>query len=505
MAPAVVMAVGLAIGLSVVGGCSSTPEVSADPVADLRNPNSSNDKRLAAVRATWDKAVADPAQKDAARKALKDVAWAMNNSSEVRGLAMEKLFSDESAEGQADNRQMARFMLPRENSRTVVAVICKEAVTRNWTDMDASLVRSWSRVNKAVKDEDRAERTALVALFPNKPVEKVVFDVFVNPPPAEPTFGMKWEDRIRADAWDLLARLDADGSQRTSLLSSLQGTPEGNSSETISQLRSAVRDLRAIPLTGSELRWLASLRDASKPQNLQWWSEVSSVVQSLDAEKTRRMGLRHGEPIRWAARFKPEYLSASREQLVSMIDKRLAGREHHRRTAETSDFKIGVKQGFDFWVDQLRFSDLVTILVIDDALQSQSVRAGLFTQGDLDAKDSTTEYGGLLAADNDGTWVATMYPPRPSQRVADNKFIASEEMITRGDRALVHYHFHVQRTKNEDYAGPSDGDLEYARVNGRSCLVLTSVAEGTLNADYYQPDGIVIDLGDFKKPGAAQR
>jgi hypothetical protein len=499
------MLIGPALAIAVLAGCSSTPELSADPIADLRNPNSTNAKRLAAVQATWDRAAADPSQKPAARTALKDVAWAVNNSSEVRALALEKLFSDESAEGQADNRQMARLMLPRENSRAVVAVICKESVTRQWKDLDASLVRSWSRPNKAVKDEERAERTALVGLFPDKPVESVVFDVFVNPPPAEPTYGMKWEDRIRADAWDLLARLDADGSQRTSLLSSLQSAPDGSSSETINQLRSAVRDLRAIPLTGSELRWLASLRDPSKPQNQQWWGEASSVVQNLDAEKTRRFALRHAEPVRWAARYKPEYLTASREQLVAMIERRLSGREQHRRTADTTDFKIAVKQGFEYWTDQLRFADLVTILVIDDALQSPAVRAALFTQVQIDQKDTSTEYGGLLASDADGSWAATMYPPRPSQRLADNKFVASEEMITRGDRSLAHYHYHVQRNKNEDYAGPSDGDLEYARINGRSCLVFTTINENTLNADYYQPDGIVIDLGDIKRPAASER
>lgn len=486
-------------------GCSTTVKVSEDPAADLRNPNASNDTRLAAVKAMWDRAEADPTQKAVARTTLKDVAWAVNNSSEVRALAMEKLYTDESAEGQADNRQMSKFMLPRENSRLVVAVICKETVTRQWTDLDAALVRSWSRPNKAVKDEERAERTALVGLFPEKPVEQVVFSIFVNPPPAEPTYGMKWEDRIRADAWDLLARLDKDGSMRTALLSSLESAPDGSSSETISQLRSAVRDLRAMPLTGSELRWLASLRDPAKAQNQAWWSESAAAIQSLDLEKTRRQGLRHAEPLRWAARYHPEYLSATREQLVIEISNRLSKRVKHRRTADATDFKVAVNQTFDFWADQLRFSDLVTILVIDDAVQGPAVRSALFTQAELDRKDTTTEYGGVLMADTDGAWASTMYPPRPSQRLADNKFVASEEMMTRGDRSLAHYHFHVQKTKNSDYAGPSDGDLEYAKVNGRNCVVFTSIVEGVINVDYYQPDGAIIDLGEIKNPGAAQR
>ncbi len=502
------MALTLALlaGSAALHGCSaSAPEVSADPIADLRNPNSTNGKRLAAVEAVWTQSKADPAKREAARQALKDVIWAVNNTSEVRALALTELYSDETAEGQADNRQLSKFLLPKELSRTVVALICQETEKRQWKDMDAALVRAWSKPNKAVKDEDRAERTALMKLFPDKPVEAVVFDVFVNPPPAEPTYGMKWEDRIRADAWDLLARLDVDGSQRTMLLSSLQSAPDGSSSETINQLRAAVRDLHAIPLTGNELRWLSSLRDPSKPQNQQWWAEVTSVVASLDAEKTRRFALRHAEPFRWAARYKPEYLAASRDQLVAMIEQRLKGRELHRRTADTTEFKVALKQNFEYWSDQLRYADLVTILVIDDAISSPAVRASLFAQAEVDQRDETTEYGGLVTADADGSWIATMYPPRPSQRLADNKFVASEEMITRGDRSLAHYHYHVQRRKNEDYAGPSDGDLEYARINGRNCLVFTSINENTLNVDYYQPDGAIVDLGDVKKPGASQR
>jgi hypothetical protein len=71
-------------------------------------------------------------------------------------------------------------------------------------------------------------------------------------------------------------------------------------------------------------------------------------------------------------------------------------------------------------------------------------------------------------------------------------------MLTAGATALAHFHFHVQRDDNADYAGPSEGDVGYAQDQGRACVVFTSVRAGVLNADYYQPGGITIDLGEVR-------
>jgi hypothetical protein len=51
-----------------------------------------------------------------------------------------------------------------------------------------------------------------------------------------------------------------------------------------------------------------------------------------------------------------------------------------------------------------------------------------------------------------------------------------------------------------DYAGPGQGDDAYAQVLGRSCIVFTTLGKDSMNADYYQPDGVVIDLGEIRRP-----
>lgn len=93
---------------------------------------------------------------------------------------------------------------------------------------------------------------------------------------------------------------------------------------------------------------------------------------------------------------------------------------------------------------------------------------------------------------------AVLYAPRPGQRMGDERFVASDDMLAASDCAIAHYHFHAQRVRNKEYAGPSGGDLQYAARYGRSCLVLTSVGEGVLGVDYYQPNGVVIDLGEIR-------
>ena len=151
----------------------------------------------------------------------------------------------------------------------------------------------------------------------------------------------------------------------------------------------------------------------------------------------------------------------------------------------------------------MSWGDLLTVLVVDEALSDVGVRRALVGHADLDFKDKTTEYGGLLGFQADAKPRVVLFPPRPGQRQGDQKFIASDDMLAASDLALAHYHFHAQKRQNGDYAGPSEGDMVYAARYGRTCLVLTSLGERELAVDLYQPDGVILDLGDFSA-GAEQ-
>ena len=105
--------------------------------------------------------------------------------------------------------------------------------------------------------------------------------------------------------------------------------------------------------------------------------------------------------------------------------------------------------------------------------------------------------GGAKVVAGPGGFALRSYPARTTERKDDRTFMAAEAMFKDSPRAIAHYHFHVQKPNNSDYAGPGRGDLEYATTHGRNCLVFTSVREGVMDVDYYQNNGVVIDLGEI--------
>jgi hypothetical protein len=166
------------------------------------------------------------------------------------------------------------------------------------------------------------------------------------------------------------------------------------------------------------------------------------------------------------------------------------GRSHERETIE-------------FHEGRLVWGDALLVLIAAEAAGDPRVAQAVFAQADSDRGDTSTEYGGALAPGDAGRFSALSFPPRAAQRSGDNRFVASPEMLSGGATALFHYHFHVRSANEREFAGPSDGDLDYAERFGRSCLVFTAIGDDVLGLDYYQPDRAVIDLGEVRRPAKA--
>jgi hypothetical protein len=497
---------GIWIAAAMLAGCaSSKPPV--DPLVTLASHEEVAHTRIEAVKEAETQAAADPTRRAANQRVFRDVAWTYGEPVPLRLAVLDAMINDPDPQSADQARETVKLLLPRERAQDVVAFLSRAAVAKGWTDCVPSLIRSYSRNPASVggwtgwnEEKDRPERAAIEALSGGKPVERVVFDAFLKPPELAATYGMDWAQRFRADAWDLLARLDKDGSMRVSMLTEL---PEDSADPLLKDIRRCVHDLRAVPLTGDELKWLMSLCDANKRANGAWWEQASKAVASIGEDgKKSVLQLRHAEAIRWTSVRHPERLTATRQDLLSELRARLARRTIHQRSAESGTYRV--HETLEHWENQLRWGDLITILAIDEAVREPGVGAALVTQAELDRKDTTTEYGGALILRaflpkvvGQGEWVAILFPPRAGQRQGDERFIASEDMIANTDLALAHYHFHAQKPKNAEFAGPSPGDLVYAARAGRSCMVLTTIAEGQLDADYYQPDGVVIDLGEL--------
>ncbi len=492
---------GLLAAACLFGACSGGGRpsgVSDNPIQNVRNPRLSEARRAQAIDELWTLVREDKADRIAAREALKSLVWSPNWPVRLRVHAMRVLLDDADPAGAADARNMARLMLPREKEMAVIAVLSDAAARRGWEDMIPALVRSLSRFDQLTPDSKRPEYAAIAALRPGQSVADAIVEVFLNPPPEEGVYGISSVDRVRADCWDLLARLDPTGEIRASIVSDAAPTRDGD--RTIADLRTTFRDLRTVPRAGEELKWLSSLLDPANQANTAWWSASTRVVAGLKEEQSHRLELRHIEPIRWAAEHRPQWTSATRTELLDELRARLSGRNHHFRTAREGPNVDRPHERLESSEGKLDWADVLAILVIDEALREPAVVESLFVQAGMDREDKSAEYGGLIDALAGGALRAALFPPRPGTRRGDREFVASSDMMAQGDRALAHYHFHVQEPRNAAYAGPADADLLYAARTGRTCVVFTSVGDGRLNADLYQPDGTVIDLGEVTRP-----
>ncbi|MDI1289130.1 MAG: hypothetical protein PSX37_04155, partial [bacterium] len=266
---------------SLLVACESSPDrwKSDDPVVDLRNREADPRLRASAVDQARNRAGDDPVAVAAVTRTLKDIAWTTSESSQLRLAAITSLINDPQENVASDAREMGKLMLPKEQERPIVVYLSKTASDRGWTDYIPSLIRSYARPLKGVDDATRVEGLALRDLSNGRPVADVVFEVFLNPPKMTETYGMDWAKRFRSDAWDLLGRLDADGSRRIEMLAS---APAGSSGDqVVEDIRSCLRDLRTVPLTGDELSWLTSLRDPKKPMNAAWWGDTAAAVATV--------------------------------------------------------------------------------------------------------------------------------------------------------------------------------------------------------------------------------
>jgi hypothetical protein len=538
--PAAALLLAAALALS---GCASRPTGSGDPLVDVRGENLTEDVRLNAVDLAWEQGQSGEISVQRVREEFKKDIFLTSTGDAVRLRMVEKLINDPAPENEPDTRNFLRLRLPTEQSRPIVELVAAESVARAWTDMTPALVRSYARHVRGETDESRPERAALLALHPGKTIEEIVYEVFISaatkpldpqdkpakpvasaptknaPPPLSRQPRNILEEKIQSDAWALLVRLDKDGSHRARLLASdSRVTGAQGQDPALVDLRAAAADLKAVPTTGPELDWVRMLRSPGNTVNAAWWRAAAAAVERLSPDQSLGLELRHAEPVRWAAANRPGWLTMNREQLRSELDARLRERKRYSRGADNTDISRDPPDTILGYDAKLAWADLLTILVLDEALSDPSVRAALFEQVHEDRANKQTEYGGALEAvwpDSDpskplpgasleGAFDARLYlpvvPPRLlNARAGDTRFIASEQMLASTPRALAHYHFHVQNERNEQYAGPSSGDMDYAASYARNCLVFTSIKDGVLNADYYQRNGAKIDLGEVRR------
>jgi hypothetical protein len=440
------------------------------------------------------------------------VLWKSAAPDLLRERALELLLSDTSPEGLTDTRKFLALRLPTESQWRLVTAMSEAIRARAsdpaWKTLSASLVRSYARKVPIPADDQRPERAALIALHPDKDIAGAVFDVFVHPVEnGAPKIPDDSVEKSRQAAWELLGRLDPEGARRTVLAAG-----EATADPMVRDINRCARELGVVPITGSELGWMRGLLDEKDKKNAAWWSETSSAAAKLGADQRAGLRLRHLEPLRWATANRAAWVGATREQLFAELTSRLNGRKIWLNTEGSVGMDGKSHETPHDWKEKLVWGDLLAILVIDEAVHTPAITNELFSQAAVDQADASTEYGGLLwSADQGGAvpglarggkpsagaFALRSCPPRATERKDDRTFIAPEDMFKESARTIAHYHFHVQSPSNSDYAGPGRGDLEYATTHGRGCVVFTSVRQGAMDVDYYQSNGVIIDLGEI--------
>lgn len=489
-------------------GCAVGSRSLEDDARALTNERSTPAAVLSSARRVWE-AGDDGAGLDraAARSRLETLAWDRTLDGAIRYGALELLLLETGPDQTEANRLRARAMLPTEPEPEIVGLLSRAIAAGGWTEATDALVRRLSQPLGALGvsgGDDRPEASAIGRLHPGLSVEEVAFGLFVSPPELPgAAVGLRWPERTRSAAWGLLSARDPSGATRRGLLERPTAQrADAQTTKLLDDLRACARELRTLPRADLEFAWLGSIRDGSA-ENAAWWAKAAAVVGGLDAARAEGLELRHIEAVRWAAMERADWLGLTREGLLDELERRLRGRERHTRRAE---FDAGnrrrARERLADWAAQMSWGDALTVLAVDEAVRSQGVLEAMRTFAARDYLDEGTEYGGVIewagaGAGAGGAFRAVLYLPRARDRLNDEAFIASEDMIAASDRALAHFHMQVQARRNSVYAGPSPGDMAYASRSGRTAVVFTSIRDGVLGVDVYDPEGVVIDLGEI--------
>ncbi len=461
----------------------------AAPLSAITDAQAHSKHRIRAINSSWEKVVNNEIEAEMLRELLKRVVWSRSTFWEIRMAALKVLVAD--TPRLDDTRNMITLLLATETHWEIMEYIADIASARGWRDLAPGLVRSWARPPVVEpSDADRPERRALAALFPEQSVEETVYQVFTA------RLGdASVRERDRLAAWGLLCRIDKDTTATRSILAA---DNEQTDDPMLRVLRRSANELKAVPKSDEQLRWLISL---AGEEHAAVWSRAAQEIGGLSGEQLAGFELRHVAAVVWASGHEAAWLSLDRRGLLSALETRLSEAETHQRVRNSNaDFvrPATVKEHRD----ELAWGDALSALIASEFVHEASLYDAIFHFAHRDQLDRSTEYGGAIGFSDTSRFSMLEFPPRPAQRIADNRFVASIDLLDASDDALFHFHNHAQRFRNATYAGPSAGDIEYAAREGRGCLVFTFTDRDTLNVDYYQGNGVVLDLGEIRRPGA---
>jgi hypothetical protein len=465
-------------------GCSATPTIS-DPVAVLAAPESGSRRHLQAM----EQLDPDDPGEDAIA-ALHRMIWQPGYTPEAREAAVDRLAAIDLPALQ----RTLRLQLPRMVAWEGLTRLCEIIAERGWIELTPALVSSWARPAMFVAEEtDRPEYRALVALHGEDRVVDVLFDVLIGgAAPADESGGggaLPPNRALRERTWQLLHRLG----ERDRLVALLAAADVPESDLLLADLRAAAVDFGITPVVREEILWVRRLR---QPEHRAFWAEAAAAVKRLPPPRRAALELRDVPVAVACARHAPELLIEDESEIFARLDASITG-PHPVHGSNFDNFAAAGGHRLHQRRGELTWGDLAALTLGRRALEVPEVVAHVFDYAERDRRDESTEYGGVIALDPQGRFEVQEFPPRVRRH--DREFLASQEMLDAAYTALFHFHFHAQRHRNEEYAGPGFGDVTYADNTRANCLVLTFLAEGRMNVDFYRHGRVLVDLGVIER------
>jgi len=286
--------------------------------------------------------------------------------------------------------------------------------------------------------------------------------------------------------------------------------------------RAALNVLQRIRPTGQLLSEIAALKDPDAwLATVQWWAANFDSLPTGAQEHAWIATLRepaHAELLQQARqihallRNQPDYLAAprfvallaatdpataktSRENLIAELTTgplALSRWKHIKRPPSSPGAIDDVDNRLTPNLPKLSRADLLTLHFLATSLDSPNFLKQCEKDGLADLADTKTEHGGLLRHTPAGLELHDYPPIYPA---GDTEYVASDALLHDAPLGIALYHFHFQQTRNEDFAGPGTGDMDFAENSRVNCLVITSIDKHQLDFQYYTPAGAVVDLG----------
>ena len=458
-----------------VSGCG-TPSVIDDPLVTLRTVGETPVRQVRAME------MLDAAPDDEGyQEALHRVIWRPGYTLDVREAAFSRL----KATDEAELKRTLRQYLPRMAAWEARSRWCERIAEAGWIELTPALVSSWSQPVVFVEsDRDRPEFLALAALHGEDQVPSAIFDLLL-------TSRRVSQQGLRTRCWSLLHRLGE--AERLHTLLRDRDVPADDLF--LVDLQRAARELGIVPETREEILWIRTL---CTPPYQAFWAEAMSALGQLPEARRLSLEMRDLAIAVAAARHAPDLLTASRESLYTNLADDLRGEQHFSHGSRFGGLNANPRERIYDWRNELTWGDLVAMTLMRRAFEITPVVAHLFDYAERDRLDRSTEYGGVMALDRKGRFEILEFLPRVREH--DQKFNAPQAMFDAAYTALAHFHYHVQRRRNGDYAGPGFGDVNYADNTRANCLVFTSVRDGVMNVDFYRHGRVMVDLGTIERP-----